>query len=134
MVQHLRIARPVTDLERAAHMYCEGLKLRVLSSFRNHAGFDGVMIGVPGADYHFEFTLCREHPITPMPTPEDLTVFYVESEPAWREACASVEAAGFRSVSAFNPYWEVRGRSYADFDGYRLVLQQASWERVAHSE
>jgi hypothetical protein len=40
--------------------------------------------------------------------------------------------AGFRRVAPFNPYWEVRGRTYEDADGYRIVLQQAEWSNVAN--
>jgi hypothetical protein len=36
-------------------------------------------------------------------------------------------AAGFRPVVSFNPYWERRGRTFEDHDGYRVVLQNADW-------
>ncbi len=124
---HLRVARPVSNLARAAHMYCQALQMRVLTSFQDHAGFDGIIVGNPGAGYHFEFTFCRDHPIAPSATVEDLTIFYIASERAWEEACARMTATGFRQVPAFNPYWEVRGRTYADPDGYRVVLQQSEW-------
>lgn len=124
---HLRIARPVSDLERAARMYCDGLQLQVLYRFEDHEGFSGVMVGVPGAAYHFEFTVCHAHPVAPAPTAEDLAVFYVPSEPEWQLACTRMQSAGFRSVAAFNPYWEERGRTFEDIDGYRVVLQRASW-------
>ena len=62
MQTHLRIARPVTDLKRAKTMYCEGLGLRVIGSFADHAGFGGVMLGRADLQYHFEFTVCRAHP------------------------------------------------------------------------
>jgi prolyl oligopeptidase len=39
-------------------------------------------------------------------------------------------AAGFKQVSSFNPYWETRGRTFEDPDGYRVVLQQAEWNNV----
>lgn len=103
-------------------MYCRGLGLRVLDRFENHEGFDGVMLGVPGADYHFEFTYSSGHPIAPTPTVEDLVVLYLASEAEWRATCASMLAAGFRRVPAFNPYWEANGRTFADPDGYRVVL------------
>jgi hypothetical protein len=35
-----------------------------------------------------------------------------------------MDAAGFEAVSSFNPYWNARGRSYQDPDGYRVVLEQ----------
>ena len=124
---HLRIARPVNDIARTADMYCRGLGLRVIGSFAGHEGFDGVMLGVPGAGYHFEFTRSREHPVAPSPTVEDLVVLYIPSVARWQAACASMLAAGFREVPAANPYWEVRGRTFADVDGYRVVLERAMW-------
>lgn len=124
---HLRVARPVTDLQRATDMYCRGLTLRVLASFRDHDGFDGIMIGSPHAGYHFEFTRSRQHPIAPSPTPEDLLVFYYPSETRWALACEHMKTAGFEVVGSFNPYWNARGRTYQDADGYRIVLQKAIW-------
>ena len=134
MKRHLRIARPVTDIEHAATMYCQGLGLRVLSSFRDHDGFDGIMVGVPGAEYHLEFTRSRQHPVTPRPTPEDLLVYYYPSVSEWHLACGRMDAAGFEAVSSFNPYWNARGRSYQDPDGYRVVLQQAAWTSASEDE
>ncbi len=125
----LRIARPVRDLERASAMYCAGLGLQVLGSFADHAGFDGVMVGSPSAAYHFEFTIARSHPVAPAPTVDDLLVFYVPQPEAWREACARMVEAGFQVVTSFNPYWDEHGRTFVDDDGYRVVLQNAAWER-----
>ena len=68
MAHHLRIARPVSDLARSVDMYCRGLGCIVLGSFEDHDGFDGVMVGAPGSQYHFEFTHCRAHPVRPTPT------------------------------------------------------------------
>jgi hypothetical protein len=106
-------------------MYCRGLGLRVVGSFEDHDGFDGAMLGVAGASYHFEFTYCRTHPVVPAPTPEDLVVFYIPVLAEWQTACACMSAAGFKQVASFNPYWEQQGRTYEDPDGYRIVLQQA---------
>ena len=123
----LRVARPVTDLERTSAMYCRGLGLEVLSSFADHEGFDGVILGVPGAAWHFEFTQCRQHPVAPAPTPEDLIVLYLPDRAEWRRACESMLGAGFAEVSSFNPWWERSGRTFADGDGYRSVLCNAAW-------
>jgi catechol 2,3-dioxygenase-like lactoylglutathione lyase family enzyme len=128
MAHHLRIARPVSDLAKSKAMYCAGLQLSVIGSFENHEGFDGVMLGQAGSNYHFEFTSCKHHPVQPCPTQEDLAVFYIESQPQWREACLSMLAAGFRQVISFNPYWENRGRTFEDHDGYRVVLQNSGWK------
>lgn len=126
-VNHVRVARPVSDLVRAADMYCRGLGLRVIDRFDDHDGFDGVMLGAAGAGYHFEFTHCRTHPVVPTPTVEDLIVFYVPTASEWQAMCDTMLAAGFRQVVAFNPYWDTRGRTFQDDDGYRIVLQRAEW-------
>ena len=122
----LRIARPVTALERSVAMYREGLGLREIGRFENHEGFDGVMLGGAGLDYHFEFTYCRGHPVRPAPTPEDLVVFYLPDPTEWRRTCDSMLEAGFTEVPSYNPYWRRRGRTFEDHDRYRVVLQQAS--------
>jgi hypothetical protein len=127
---HLRIARPVGDLARTTDMYCRGLGLRVVGSFQNHGGFDGVMLGVEGSSYHFEFTHCRTYPITPSPTPEDLVVLYFPVVIEWQAVCARMLAAAFKQVTSFNPYWDACGRTYEDMDRYRIVLQQAEWSNV----
>jgi hypothetical protein len=36
-------------------------------------------------------------------------------------------AAGFKQVASFNPYWDMRGRTYEDADGYRTVLEREEW-------
>ncbi|MEJ6004899.1 VOC family protein [Paucibacter sp. AS339] len=130
MTHPLRIARPVSQLAKTKAMYCEGLGLAVLGSFEDHEGFDGVMLGQAGANYHFEFTSCRHHPIHPSPTQEDLAVFYIEVESEWQLACAQMQAAGFKPVTSFNPYWERCGRTFEDHDGYRVVLQNAAWRNA----
>ena len=114
------------NLLTTATMYRRGLGLHLLSSFQGHAGFDGVMLGVPDAAYHFEFTRSAE-PAVPASSPEDLVVLYVPEPREWTALCDSMLAAGFRAVSSFNPYWDVRGRTFEDADGYRTVLECARW-------
>ena len=128
---HLRIARPVSALERSVAMYRGGLGLVEVGRFENHDGFDGVMLGKPGEDYHFEFTYCRAHPVVPSPTPEDLVVLYMPDAAEWRGVCRAMLDAGFVEVEAFNPYWRQRGRTFQDHDGYRVVLEQAAWRRLS---
>ena len=117
----------MSDLARTTDMYCRGLGLVVLAAFEDHDGFDGVMLGAAGADYHFEFTRHRRHPVKPSPTVEDLIVFYLPSQSEWQAACASLTDAGYETVEPFNPYWKSRGRTFRDADGYLLVLQREEW-------
>ena len=129
MTTDVRIARPVSDLGRSVAMYKRGLALQEIGSFRDHAGFDGVMLEVGGQGFHFEFTYCRAHPVRPTPTAEDLLVFYEPDPTAWKNRCQAMLDAGFVEVDAFNPYWSERGRSFRDFDGYTVVIEQAAWSR-----
>ena len=108
-------------------MYCAGLNLVALARFQDHQGFDGVMLGRSGMDYHFEFTQCRAHPVAPSPTHEDLLVFYVPDSEEWQSTCDRLIESGFVGVPSFNPYWDVSGRTFEDHDGYRVVLQKAVW-------
>ena len=127
MTTHFRIARPVRDLGRSAIMYQLGLGLSELDRFDDHEGFDGVMLGIKGANFHFEFTYCRRHPVEPSPTREDLLVLYIPELPAWQERCEAMRNAGFREVESSNPYWERDGRTFEDPDGYRVVIHQTAW-------
>jgi hypothetical protein len=111
-------------------MYCRGLGLHVLGSFENHDGFDGIMVGAEGSNYHFEFTRCRTHPVAAAPTTEDLLIFYLPAAGDWQAACDRMQAVGFEQVTAFNPYWEIRGRTFKDPDGYRIVLQRDEWREA----
>lgn len=124
---HVRFARPVRDLARSVKQYEQGLGFVRLGAFADHAGFDGTMLGWPDADWHLELTVHRTHPIAPSPTAEDLLVVYVPEERQWIARCDTMLEAGFREVDAHNPYWAQNGRTFADRDGYRVVVQRAVW-------
>lgn len=124
----LRIARPVSDLDRAARMYSEGLGLVRLGGFNDHAGFDGVMLGRPELSWHLEFTRCRYHAVIPTPTAEDLLVLYLPEPATWSAACERMQSAGFGRTNSFNPYWDVCARTFVDADGYRTVISGNAWQ------
>ncbi len=126
---HLRVARPTDDLAALVRFYCDGLGLEVLSEFAGHDGFDGVMLGRRGGTYHLEFTRRHGHRAGRAPTDDNLLVFYLPDAAAWRQAVARMEAAGYTPVPAINPYWDRGGKTFADPDGYRVVLQNASWAK-----
>ena len=123
----LRIARPTDHFDEVIRFYTEGLGLNVIASFENHEGFDGVMLGTPGALHHLEFTQKRGHSAGRAPTQENLLVFYLEDRQEWLDATQRMSNAGYQSVPSFNPYWDRLGKTYEDPDGYRVVLQHQSW-------
>ena len=123
----LRVARPTDQLEELLCFYRDGLGLDVLASFDNHEGFDGVMLGRPGAPYHFEFTHHRGQTVGRAPTQDNLLVFYLPDPEQWQAALARMQAHGFSPVPSYNPYWDTLGKTFEDPDGYRVVLQNAAW-------
>ena len=128
MQAHLRIARPTDNLDAIVEMYRLGLGLEPLGSFEDHGGFDGAMLGHRGAAYHIEFTSQRGHPVGRAPNAEHLLVFYLPDRQEWEAACKRITAAGFKTATSHNPYWDRQGRTFEDLDGYRVVLQQVSWD------
>src|SRR6185369_12581277 len=113
----LRVARPTDCLEDVVRFYSEGLGLVVLGSFEDHEGFDGVMLGVPGARHHLEFTRKSGHKAGKAPSEDNLLVFYFPDKREWLEAIERMAVAGHQPVQSFNPYWDRHGRTYADPDG-----------------
>jgi catechol 2,3-dioxygenase-like lactoylglutathione lyase family enzyme len=124
---HLRVARPTDNLAEVVKFYRDGLGFEVLYEFSDHDGFDGVMLGSRGAAYHLEFIRSAGHRAGRAPTEDNLLVFYLADETAWEAAVAQLEKAGCQPVKAFNPYWDRKGRTFEDPDGYRIVLQNAGW-------
>lgn len=85
------------------------------------------MLGRVGDAFHLELTTCRAHKVKPSPTPDDLIVLYLPDENDWQNACERMLTAGFLAVRSLNPYWDARGRTFEDPDGYRFVLQNTGW-------
>jgi len=127
---HLRVARPSDDLDAVVRFYRDGLGFALLYEFRDHDGCDGVMLGLGGAAYHLEFTRKQGHRAGRAPTAENLLVFYLPDESQWRRAMDRLARLGYQPVKAFNPYWDRKGLTFEDPDGYRVVLQNAAWPAI----
>ena len=127
----MRVARPTDNMADMLKFYRDGLGFEVIGSFEDHDGFDGVMLGHPGLDYHLEFTHKRGESVGKAPTEENLLVFYLPDSEEWVQAVAQMMDCGCQLVKSFNPYWEVRGKTFEDHDGYRVVLQRAAWGKFA---
>ena len=125
----IRIARPTNELERIAKMYKDGLGLEIISEFRDHDGFDGIILGNKNCIYHLEFTQNKNEKVGGAPTKENLLVFYIESRNDYKKICSDMEMSGFIKVKSVNPYWERSGSSYEDPDGYRVVIYNEKWAK-----
>lgn len=124
----LRVARPTDRLDEVVRFYRDGLGFEVIASFDDHDGFDGRMLGHPGAPWHLEFTHHSGHKAGRAPTQDNLLVFYLPDHEAWKAVIERMRTNGFSPVPSFNSYWDRRGVTFEDPDGYRVVLQNAAWD------
>ncbi|CAN5240953.1 VOC family protein [soil metagenome] len=124
---HLRVDRPSNDLDAVVKFYRDTLDFTLLGEFKDHDGFDGVMLGHPESCFHLEFTHKHGHTAGLAPSEEHLLIFYLPDAIKWQHAVEQLERSGHQPVNAFNPYWDQHGKTYEDPDGYRVVLQNAAW-------
>jgi catechol 2,3-dioxygenase-like lactoylglutathione lyase family enzyme len=124
----LRIARPSGDLAAAERFYVDGLGFSVLQ--RAQGTSTGVrnllMLGLPGAGWHFELIHDTARAVGPVSSPDDLLVLFLGA-PADAALIDRIEQAGGKRVAAHNPWWDQIGVTIADPDGYRLVLCEREW-------
>lgn len=122
----IRVARPTGDLERACSFYRDAVGLPVLSSFADHDGYSGAIVGVPDAANQLE--LVFHAGVEPSPTTEDQLVLYLGSAASVAKRAAAIEAAGYEPRLSSNPYWTREGAiAFVDPDGYWLILSPDSW-------
>jgi catechol 2,3-dioxygenase-like lactoylglutathione lyase family enzyme len=124
----IRLARPSSDLMATKKFYCEGLGFEVIASFEDHESFDGIMFGHASEPFHLEFARHHGGGIRPTPTDEDLLVFYVPEKNEFEQILERLKSCGYKPVKSFNPYWDLNGKTFADPDGYRVVIQNGSWQ------
>lgn len=129
MLPTLRVARPTDRLVEVTRFYVEALGFERLASFQDHDGFEGEVLGHPGAPWHLEFVQERGHAAGGAPSDEHLLVLYFAEPVEYETALARAESAGAVPVPAHNPYWDRLGRTFADPDGYRVVLVNSPWPR-----
>jgi catechol 2,3-dioxygenase-like lactoylglutathione lyase family enzyme len=125
----VRFARPTARYDEVLVFYRDVLQLPVLAQWRGsegHAGYDGVVLGLPGAPVHLEITQHGNPARIPEPHPENQLVLYLHGVEARDAAVRRLTSHGHRPVPAANPYWPERGAVlFADPDGWLVVL--APW-------
>jgi len=120
----LRVARHTERLQEVVAFYRDGIGLMEIGGFRDHAGYDGVFLAVPGADAHLELTAGGRHG-APAAHPESLLVFFLGDHEAVQAVSARL---GVDPVAPANPYWVEHGLTFRDPDGFRVVLVPERWE------
>ncbi|WP_308194715.1 GNAT family N-acetyltransferase [Pseudonocardia kujensis] len=119
----VRVARPTDRLDEVVAFYRDGLGLPELGRFAGHAGYRGVLLGLPGAGHHLEFTHHDDGSPGPAPTRDNLLVLYLGDRAAVDRVAAGLAGRGHHPVTAENPYWTALGAvTVEDPDGWRVVL------------
>ncbi|MEV5510357.1 VOC family protein [Streptomyces orinoci] len=122
----VRFARPTANYEEILAFYRDDLGLPVLAAWRGHAGYDGVVFGLPGTPVQMEITQHGQPPTVPEPHPENQLVLYLRGAQARDVVVRRLEQRGHRQVKAANPYWPEHGAAlFEDPDGWLVVL--APW-------
>jgi len=118
----IRVARPTDKLEEVVRFYREGVGMREIGSFQGHAGYDGVMLGMPDASVHLEFTRHIEGSSGVAPSRDHLLVLYIPDGAARMRIARRLLLMGYPEVEPENPYWKGKSITIADPEGYRVVL------------
>ena len=131
-VQSVRFARPTDRLDEVVRFYREGLGLPELDRFAGHAGYRGVLLGLPGARYHLEFTQHDRGSPGPAPSRDNLLVLYFDDLTQVGQVASRLATLGHLPVEAENPYWTENGAvTIEDPDHWRVVLMPQSLAGVA---
>ncbi|MEJ2420706.1 MAG: VOC family protein [Acidobacteriota bacterium] len=127
-IAQVRVARPTDRLEDLRRFYCEDLGLPEIGGFggSGHHGYTGLMVGLPGADFHLEFTQHEKGSPCPAPTRDNLLVIYLPDRNEWVARIEKMRRRGHEPVPPENPYWEKEGATFEDPDGWRVVLMNTA--------
>lgn len=121
----LRIARHTDDLEKIKSFYIAILGFELLGGFENHDNYDGVFIGKPSLDWHFEFTKSNEK-ANHYFDEDDILVLYPETILEYNNLLNRITAGNVSFVISKNPYWNTPevsgGKMFLDPDGFRIVI------------
>ncbi|MEN2466125.1 VOC family protein [Ornithinibacillus sp. JPR2-1] len=118
----VRIARPTDKFDEVIRFYEQGLGLQRITEFEGHRGHTGVIIGIPDASYHLEFTKHVDGSPCPAPTKDNLLVFYIPNQAEILVLKNRLEQMGYPEVEPENLYWKERGVTIDDPDGFRIVF------------
>lgn len=117
----LRVARHTNNLEKIEAFYVNILGFERLGDFQNHNNYDGVFIGKPDLDWHFEFTESNDKANHHFDE-DDILVLYPTTILKYNDMLNSVLNNNISTITSKNPYWNENGKMFLDPDGYRIVI------------
>ena len=102
--------------------YGDALGLPEIASFLNHAGYSGVIFGLPGSENQLEFTGHADGSASLAPSRDNLLVLYFDDADAVDRLRERLAAQGYPTVRPENPYRERVCSSFTveDPDGWRV--------------
>ncbi|RTY88739.1 VOC family protein [Flavobacterium sp. RSP15] len=118
---NLRIARHTDDLEKIEDFYVNILGFERLGGFQNHNNYNGIFIGKPKLDWHFEFTQSdakADHTFDQ----DDVTVLYSKTISEYNQFINRLLDNNISIITSKNPYWNKNGKMFLDPDGFRIVV------------
>lgn len=122
---HLRVARHTNDLEKIKSFYINILGFEVIGSFENHNNYDGIFIGKPNLDWHFEFTKSNEK-ANHITDEDDIIVLYPKTILEYNYLIDNLQRNNIEIITSKNPYWndpKVSGaKMFLDPDGFRIII------------
>jgi catechol 2,3-dioxygenase-like lactoylglutathione lyase family enzyme len=116
-----RNARHTNDLKPIIEFYTKILGLEVLFSFENHNDYSGVFLGLPGLDWHLEFTTSETKAVHVFDA-EDLLVFYPKERSVYDGIVENIRNHNIEEFKARNPFWDDNGVMIKDPDGYGVII------------
>ncbi len=122
ILAQVRFARPTDRLEAVVAFYRDGLGLPEIARFEDHAGYDGVMLGLPDGSCHLEFTQHVDGSPCPAPSRDNLLVLYIPDADHLARLRDRLAGHGHQPVEPENPYWRDKSLTFEDPDGWRVVL------------
>ncbi|ESU28172.1 glyoxalase/bleomycin resistance protein/dioxygenase [Flavobacterium limnosediminis JC2902] len=117
----LRIARHTDDLEKIKTFYIDVLGFELLGGFENHDNYDGIFIGKPDSDWHFEFTQ-SDTKANHFSDEDDITVLYPETISEYNNLINKIINSNISTITSANPYWNTNGKMILDPDGFRIII------------
>lgn len=117
----LRIARHTNNIDKIEDFYVTILGFERLGGFQNHNNYDGVFIGKPKLDWHFEFTKSSEKANHHFDE-DDILVLYPETILEYNRLINSVLENNISIITSKNPYWNENGKMFLDPDGFRIIV------------